>query len=280
MKIIIDEKDADIVLEDEKTVGEALSGIENWLSGAGLCISGIALDGENVAASMDDVFKRPVDRIDRMAIKTSLISTLHIEALYQALECLAAFASASSGAGNVSPSAEKERIQEAWEQSAGAHFLSEHDYSIFNGIGEVFKGKGSGDVQKAIADQVACLDRMIKDPAKEFLSLEAQVVDVNERLETLPLDMQTGKDKQAAETIDAFSTLAEKMFGLIRLVPQTSCGDAVLDEFNAALKEFLAAYENKDMVLIGDLAEYELAPRLSSIYNDIKKELARSAAKN
>jgi hypothetical protein len=276
MKIVIDEKDADIVLEYEKTVGEALSGIEDWLSGAGLCISGITLDGEDVSAHIDDVFKRTVDQIECMAIKTSFVSTLHIEALYQALECLAAFAAANRG--EASSVAERKRIQTEWEASDGAHFLSGHDYSIFSDISKVFKGNDSGDVQKAIAEQIGSLDRMIKDPAKEFLSLEAQVVNLNERLEALPLDMQTGKDRRAAETIDIFSTLTEKMFGLIRLVSQTF-DETALNEFNAALKEFLAAYENKDMVLIGDLAEYELAPRLSKIYNDIKNELAHDAVK-
>jgi hypothetical protein len=28
------------------------------------------------------------------------------------------------------------------------------------------------------------------------------------------------------------------------------------------MKELIAAYENKDTVLVGDLAEYELSPRL------------------
>ena len=39
-----------------------------------------------------------------------------------------------------------------------------------------------------------------------------------------------------------------------------------MGEFNSALKELLQAYEQNDSVLIGDLAEYELAPRLRSLY--------------
>ena len=39
-----------------------------------------------------------------------------------------------------------------------------------------------------------------------------------------------------------------------------------LTEFGAALKELLAAYEQRDAVLVGDLAEYELAPRLRDLY--------------
>jgi hypothetical protein len=35
-----------------------------------------------------------------------------------------------------------------------------------------------------------------------------------------------------------------------------------IDEFSTALKELASAYENNDTVLVGDLAEYELSPRL------------------
>ena len=37
-------------------------------------------------------------------------------------------------------------------------------------------------------------------------------------------------------------------------------------EFSAALRELLAAYEQHDTVLVGDLAEYEMAPRLRGLH--------------
>ncbi|GMO53074.1 MAG: hypothetical protein Ta2G_11030 [Termitinemataceae bacterium] len=277
MKIIIDNKNADIVLENEKTVGDVLSGIETWLSSAGLRISGITLappsDGQNAEGNGDaglsaDLFNRPLEGIECISIKTALVSSLHIEALYQALEMLAALG--NCGDGTSSPM----QIQKDWESSAGAHFLFEHDYSIFKGICEIFSGKGSTEIKDLIGKQLESLYRVIKDPIAEFRALEAEVGELTGRLIDLPLDMQTGKDKRAAETIDVFSRLTEKMFGLIRLVFHEETTLQPLDEFNAALKEFLAAYENKDMVLIGDLAEYELAPRLNSIYNEIRERTA------
>jgi hypothetical protein len=39
-----------------------------------------------------------------------------------------------------------------------------------------------------------------------------------------------------------------------------------LEEFAGVLKEFLSAYETRDSVLIGDLAEYEVSPRLAELY--------------
>jgi hypothetical protein len=40
-------------------------------------------------------------------------------------------------------------------------------------------------------------------------------------------------------------------------------------EFNTALKEMLAAYERHDTVLVGDLAEYEIAPRLLGLHTAV-----------
>jgi hypothetical protein len=43
-----------------------------------------------------------------------------------------------------------------------------------------------------------------------------------------------------------------------------------MEEFNAALIELTSAYENRDTVLAGDIAEYELAPRLIKFFAAIK----------
>jgi hypothetical protein len=43
-----------------------------------------------------------------------------------------------------------------------------------------------------------------------------------------------------------------------------------MEEFNAALSELSAAYENRDTVLVGDISEYELAPRLSKFFSALK----------
>jgi hypothetical protein len=93
--------------------------------------------------------------------------------------------------------------------------------------------------------------------------------------------MQTGKDRRAAETMQLFTQMGEKLFRLYfilkseGLIPQTFTisGQPTRDfmnKFNDALKELSSAHENKDTVLVGDIAEYELAPRLLSIYEALK----------
>ncbi|MDR1057937.1 MAG: hypothetical protein LBL43_00160, partial [Treponema sp.] len=45
-----------------------------------------------------------------------------------------------------------------------------------------------------------------------------------------------------------------------------------VEDFGAALGELTAAYEGYDAVLLGDLAEYELAPRLVKLYGALKPD--------
>jgi hypothetical protein len=100
-------------------------------------------------------------------------------------------------------------------------------------------------------------------------------------MEELSLDIQTGKDQRAAETIQLFSRTGEKLFRIFFILKSEglSLDTFVVDglparnfmaEFNAALSEISAAYKNRDTVLVGDLSEYELAPRLLKLFSALK----------
>ena len=100
-------------------------------------------------------------------------------------------------------------------------------------------------------------------------------------MEELPLDIQTGRNQRAAETMQLFSGAASKLFRIFFMykseglsIDTFMIGEfparIFIDEFNAALKELSAAYENRDTVLVGDLAEYELSPRLLKFFSAVK----------
>jgi hypothetical protein len=106
-------------------------------------------------------------------------------------------------------------------------------------------------------------------------------------MEDLPLDIQTGKDGRAAETMQLFSRMGEKLFRLLLILKTgglsldtfTIDGESAEDfmnDFSAALRELAGAYESSDSVLIGDLSEYELAPRLLKFYSALKENAALS----
>jgi hypothetical protein len=178
---------------------------------------------------------------------------------------------------------EQRRIEQDWEESPPASFLSNRMPDLFNRIAHSFRGEGLGT--QSLAALIEERLRELRDPLPELNSLGGLVEGTAKRLEDLPLDIQTGKDGRAAETVQLFSNIAEKLFRIFSLlklegiITDTLVIDTVpggvplstfIDDFSAALKELLAAYEVKDAVLVGDLAEYELAPRLRAFYSAIK----------
>jgi hypothetical protein len=144
-----------------------------------------------------------------------------------------------------------------------------------------FSGEGMEiqELQKIIRERL----REIEDPRREIAALGPLVRTAAGRLEDLPLDIQTGKDGRAAETVQLFSTAAGKLLRLLGLLklegysPETLTVDGVpifkyVEEFESVLKDLAAAYEAKDAVLVGDLAEYELAPRFLKLYSAFSSE--------
>ncbi|MDR1931086.1 MAG: hypothetical protein LBQ44_10740 [Treponema sp.] len=258
-KITINGDPADITLETEKTVGELLSGIDAWLSGSGVFISGLELDGKNYGApAMDDAFKLSLDEVGYVNVKTSGWAELFIEAL-AALKGEAPYIEKAQ--------AEERRLfLSEWEESPACAFLEKNAPEIRSAFVQFLSGSLTHQAFVSLIDE-----RLgeLCDPGTEMKGIVPLCGEIATRLENLPLDMQTGKDGRAAETIVLFSAMAEKIFRLFLLAKYYGfdAGDfkELIEDFGAAVKELLAAYENKDTVLMGDLAEYELAPRLLNL---------------
>ncbi|MDR0524871.1 MAG: hypothetical protein LBG90_03265 [Spirochaetaceae bacterium] len=268
MEISINERPADIVLESEKTVGDLLAGIDEWLQGTKNRISGLRIDGQIVdAASLSGVFQQELKTLRAINITVSTWQDLALEALITMQDYLTIYETGSS---------EDQRcIRDGWEASVAARFLAEQIPDVFAGIRQTLTGEGLGprEAGRLVEERI----KELIEPQTELKQISPAIADIAVRLEDLPLDMQTGKDSRAAETIQLFSQIADKLLRLIRFTKlQGGLPDSLgvedlplndfIDAFTDILKELLAAYETQDPVLVGDLAEYELAPRLLKLY--------------
>jgi hypothetical protein len=274
MDISINGKAADITLEKEKTLGEVLAGLESWLRDSGHRLSGLEVDGEKVdSLSLESFFKREVEKIGVLNLSTSSWAALAAEALGDLYGKAEKFRDCSFG--------ERTALKQDWEQSPGACFLSEYMRDLYILAAGSFSGQGvePRELQKIIRER----STEIEDPRREIAASGPLVQAVAGRLGDLPLDIQTGKDGRAAETVQLFSTVAGKLLRLLGLLkleghsPEILTVDGVpifeyIGEFESTLKELAAAYEAKDAVLVGDLAEYELAPRLLKLHSAFSSE--------
>lgn len=114
------------------------------------------------------------------------------------------------------------------------------------------------------------------DIKASFIKLTELFNELAQKMEQIPVELQNGKNleasnsiKQLADAIDQFCRIAT----LASLFPQTF-KDSVIENMNFAdffadfspvLKDFEDALKNNDTVMIGDLAEYEICPRLLQI---------------
>ena len=103
-----------------------------------------------------------------------------------------------------------------------------------------------------------------------------EIEEVIELLKNIPIEMQSGKDAAARQSIIklsdvmnsfcstvTWSSLFPETFGNLLIEGKTL--SEFLSDFSPVLKDFSDALENSDSVLIGDLAEYEICPRLESL---------------
>jgi hypothetical protein len=259
--ITINGKIADITLEAEKTLGELLSGLDSWLEESGQYLSGIEVDGKRYdASSLEKAFDIGLDGILRLDIKTSSWVELMLEALFGVKNDLEFFGKNPSEISGPEAGFQKSAT---WKEGHTALFLKNNAVDIYQLMLQILDGKIPPE--KALPFVTERI-RELQDPASEIGAASPAITEISKRLEDLPLDLQTGKDARAAETIALFSGVTEKLFRLLHILRRGGIAiesiSSFLDEFGSAVKEIHSAYTNKDTVLVGDLAEYELAPRL------------------
>ena len=195
MEIFINEQKIDITLDDERTVGDVLKGIEQNCALQNATIVGIEIDGESIGA----------DEIDSQSAKL-------IE-----------------------------------------------------------------DVRELKLSAVAALDivNSFKDLTQEFSHLEQE-------LPQIPLRLQSGRREESFATIQH---LADVMDAFCRLTSLCALFPAFFEAFKIAgktprdffgelspvLNDFCSALENNDIIMMGDLAEYEICPRISALAAAVKE---------
>jgi hypothetical protein len=270
MEIRINGKTADITPESEKTVGEIMASLENWLANSGHRLSGLSIDGKKAEASaLEEIFLLEIDSVKILDIHTTTLADLYAVTLLNLLEDIKEFE-------KLNPD-EKNNYFDSWKQRAQALFVSEQMGDLFNFFVNLFMyGTLGAETVYSITEERL---REVKQPHKEFSNLKPLLDETCDMLVELPLDIQTGKDAKASQTIQIFSGISEKVLRILRqfdiqgFLTQNTEGEKqvakMIEDFGNVVKELLDAYERNDTVLVGDLAEYEAAPRLKELYDII-----------
>jgi len=122
----------------------------------------------------------------------------------------------------------------------------------------------------------------VNDIKASFAKLSELFDQLASQMEEVPVALQSGKNKEVsnsiaklADSIDQFCHIAT----LASLFPETFTSSQLkginikdfFADFSPILKDFEDALQNNDTVMLGDLSEYEICPRLKEISKALKE---------
>lgn len=303
MEVRINNEAVDAQIESEENAYQVVRQIDEWILGEGFFISSILINGEATS---------PSDEPRLSAVAVESIETLDIQALplnelsYERFATLLNYFLFLYRAIN-----EEKRELTAELVAELPTILANMDAILGLRVGgrpaseplkELIDRSGivSGDSSRSaeLAEFLRHLCIYIEGRIREIVQplmelkatatlMESQIA----KLEDVPILLQTGKEKEAMDLVISFTEITEKLNRLYPLVSEKEEGDILsgsvgelpfeefYTQFNARLGELIEAMEAEDSILIGDLLEYEIAPKMSALSEAINRLPAGAGSK-
>jgi hypothetical protein len=282
MEIQVNNQLVDFTLEGERTLGEVVRGLERWLEGSPLVLYSVLLGGRELLNLPPEQWTAtPQAEVGRLEVTVKHNEELIAANLRTVAEFLAMARTFNSGTeADPALSEELARGLPHLAESLRRHFpapeVDEGLAGLAARLSEAQPGAGSEDRRRetglrleGLQNRVALRLEELEDPRGALRRLVADLAPCIEHAAEVSLLLQTGRDREAMAAIVHFSELAQALVRLLEAVklpaidgrpPQEYFG-----ELNRILKELIEAFGAKDTVLIGDLMEYEIAPRLRQL---------------
>jgi hypothetical protein len=272
MTILLNKEKLNFNLEGEDTVGEALAGVEKWLAAMGSHVSALEIDGIPIhLAEIEEACTRKLSSIDTLGVQAGSFADFVVDSIAYVDAIIREVAEYSLHDRVDAYMAFKKSLEYKFLEESAPDILEIADAAL-NGLGDPPKEVSAFLMERA---------REFLYPKEELAAQEKAVVEIVSRMENLPLDFQTGKNARAAETVKLFSDMAEKLFRIFIIMRQNgTCAfetikfgkkkmliEKFIKGFSAVLHDLTKAFKDGDVVLCGDLAEYEMAPRLSALFS-------------
>jgi hypothetical protein len=304
VQLFINNEKVDFTLESEKTLADVIGSLEQWLAQQKLVIVGLEIDHTPYhQTDLEDKKNTPLSAIQVLKVVASDFVVLEMDGVRdlngfflslerevvgkdeKALAATLAKYQAAAGTmrfiltGTEHPGADEKRAEldkllsgttagmiRLWDKRTREQALDLCRFFL-------------AQLQKKTTgyDELKRTSRKITDDTI------AKLRSATERLKGVPILLQTGKDGEAMQSIASFTELAQLFLQVIadQLAPPESHRlkiDGVdLREYSAALnthlRDLVEAFEKKDYILIGDLCEYEIAPKIIALIDSVEQSL-------
>jgi len=284
MEILVNREPLNYSLETESSVGEVIDGLADWLKSGRFAITSLDVDETNYAIHDRETWAEiEIDSVRELSVEALPLEEVD-HATIVALDEYCALLGECLESRDPGPLAEIAEELPYVQGRLGQFFPSLRDE---DGSVPILKDPaltsgrlpepGAAELIIAEIDSVRTLlasrEREYREPARELSASLGQLSATADALIEVPVQLQTGKKAAAMQTIVRFTELLTRVVRLIPLAEsRQECegidieGARRFAEATAPhLVELKEAFEIQDTVLIGDLLEYELAPKLESL---------------
>ncbi len=292
MEITLNSEPFDVTIENEKTLSELFSGLSDWLNSSGFEILGMVLDGQELELNntkLNEILLENISKLDIKAISGSDRYISDLQTLYQYTTLLHNAIIADNNTLSNDLLSELPYVTSALDS-----YISKKDLPIYGTIKlqeliSNFNNDKQSDNKNPLVDFLNHISLILQTRIKEVTSPFSELQISAELLKNLIPDisdvsvmLQTGKDKKAMSYVLKFIELSEKLirifpflkeFGYTDIRNVTIESESFKDfytDLNGILVELVEAFNINDSILIGDLMEYEIAPRVNKLLEYVK----------
>ncbi|WP_028975335.1 hypothetical protein [Spirochaeta cellobiosiphila] len=291
MEILLNKQPMDIQLEGENVLGDIISELEIWLAKENYVIQTLKQDNENIDLSDNSSWK---DTDIKGITKLEVEAVMAEEARYNNLETIAIYLTNLKEAmlqGNKELASDLltdfEGVTYSFNSMMDSSFVKSAPLNVL--ISEIHNWEtntskenlppSQGLVQaleicvSMVVIQIKEISNPIEECDKAFTVLEGMLPGLRD----LSLMLQTGKDKEALNLVITLTEVLNKimrLFGKYCTLKNKNLEDLSIQELpaqefftalNNIFNELGEAFESNDSILIGDLSEYEIVPKLESL---------------
>ncbi len=280
MQIFIDNDKLDFQLEKEKTLFDVIDAMKKWLSAENFIISELSVDNVQKDHSDTNLLKKQeIGTVSEINISTISLHELKLSQLNAVQEFFILVLK------NIESGNSESLIKLLDDYSSIKPFLKsniDRVYESNNGfIENILENKAEiGDHLEELrifSENILIIAETRKNeiitPEKELEQLKNSFEKTAEDAGNVSILLQTGKDREAMETVIRFVEFMKKfsrILGILDIKKSIPVKKEEISEFNSMLKELCSAIENSDSVLVGDLLEYEIIPVVENILTEIK----------
>jgi methyl-accepting chemotaxis protein len=286
VEILINGVPISFQLEREENAGDIVAGLESWLAAGGHAVQEVRIDGEIVASADDATSSSPTPeawRDQEVARITSveIVATSRYQEIIDQQETVINYCDLLRRVAGEGSDEQLVAIREELPH------IEEGLSRIVPDLAGVISAVGSDrDKLARRAGEISTIlqqrQREYLDPVRELRQTIAALQQILPAFEQIPVQLQSGQEREALEMVAGFAELTGRLLRIVPIAatirPEVPSPESAESSLNGLLRELEGALESRDMVLVGDLMEYELLPLLTSLVGEMTAALDGEAS--